>query len=121
MAVLFAMGESLNLMSMIGLIVMSGIIINDSILKVDTINRLRRSGTPLLKAIVLAGHRRLLSIVMTSLTTILAIVPFLHRGDMGSALQYPLSLTLIVGMAAGTMVSLFFVPLMYYLLYRRHS
>ena len=121
MAVLFAMGESLNLMSMIGLIVMSGIIINDSILKVDTINRLRRSGTPLLKAIVLAGHRRLLPIVMTSLTTILAIVPFLHRGDMGSALQYPLSLTLIVGMAAGTMVSLFFVPLMYYLLYRRHS
>ena len=119
MAALFVMGESLNLMSMIGLVVMSGIIINDSILKVDTINSLRRSGTPLVKAIVLAGHKRLKPIVMTSLTTILAIVPFLHRGDMGSALQYPLSLTLIVGMIAGTAVSLFIVPLMYYIIYRR--
>ena len=55
---------------------------------------------------------------MTSLTTILAIVPFLHRGDMGSALQFPLSFTIIVGMVVGTMVSLFFVPLVYYFLYR---
>lgn len=121
MAVLFIMGESLNLMSMIGLVVMSGIIINDSILKVDTINNLKRSGMPLIRAIVVAGHRRLKPIVMTSLTTILAIVPFLHRGDMGSALQYPLSLTLIVGMTAGTVVSLFFVPLMYYIIYRNRS
>lgn len=119
MAVLCVTGESLNIMSMIGLIVMSGIIINDSILKIDTINNLRRDGMPMLKAIVAAGHKRLKPIVMTSLTTILAIVPFLHRGDMGSALQYPLSLTLIVGMAVGTMVSLFIVPLMYYIIYRR--
>ena len=56
---------------------------------------------------------------MTSLTTILALVPFLSRGDMGSALQYPLSLTLIIGMMAGTMVSLFFVPMLYYVIYRR--
>ena len=115
-------GESLNIMSMIGMVVMCGIVINDSILKVDTINRLYRSVTTpqkqtLIKAIMVAGHRRLKPIVMTSLTTILAIVPFLHRGDMGSALQFPLSFTIIVGMIAGTMVSLFFVPLAYYLLY----
>ncbi|MBR0181440.1 MAG: efflux RND transporter permease subunit [Prevotella sp.] len=124
--VLFAVwvaGESLNIMSMIGLVVMCGIIINDSILKVDTINRIYRSvAAPqkhtLIKAIMVAGHRRLKPIVMTSLTTILAIVPFLHRGDMGSALQFPLSFTIIVGMVVGTMVSLFFVPLVYYFLYR---
>ena len=125
--VLFAVwvaGESLNIMSMIGMVVMCGIIINDSILKVDTINRLYRSVPvpqehTLIKAIMVAGHRRLKPIVMTSLTTILAIVPFLHRGDMGSALQFPLSFTIIVGMIVGTMVSLFFVPLVYYLLYRK--
>lgn len=122
MLVLFAFGESLNLMSMIGLVVMSGIIINDSILKVDTINNLKRQeNVSLLRAIMMAGHRRLKPIVMTSLTTILAIIPFLHRGDMGSALQFPLSLTLIVGMAAGTLVSLYFVPLMYYIIYREKS
>ena len=121
---IWIVGESLNIMSMIGIVVMCGIIINDSILKVDTINRLYRSVPvpqkhSLLKAIMVAGHRRLKPIVMTSLTTILAIVPFLHRGDMGSALQFPLSFAIIVGMIIGTLVSLFFVPLVYYLLYRK--
>ena len=94
-------------------------IINDSILKVDTINKLYRSGVPLLKAVWSAGHRRLKPIVMTSLTTILAIAPFLVRGDMGSDLQYPLSLALISGMIAGTFVSVFFVPLAYYVIYKK--
>lgn len=118
---LWLLGESLNIMSMIGIVVMSGIIINDSILKVDTMNRLRREGMPLVTAIWRGGHSRLRPIVMTSLTTILAILPFLSRGDMGSALQYPLSLTLIVGMMAGTLVSLFFIPLVYYLIYRKRG
>lgn len=127
MLVLFLCGESLNVMSMIGMVVMCGIIINDSILKVDTINRLYRhaiaSGSigphTLLRAIIRAGHQRLRPILMTSLTTILAILPLLHRGDMGSALQFPLSFAIIIGMAVGTMVSLYFVPLIYYIMYRK--
>ena len=101
--------------------VMSCIIIYDSIWKIDTINRLRRGGMSLLRAIMMAGHNRLKPIIMTSLTTMLAILPFLHRGDMGSALQYPLSLTIIVGMGIGTMVSLFMVPLFYYLIYKNRK
>ena len=112
-------GESLNLMSMIGIVVMCGIVINDSILKVDTINRLRASGMSLKRAIMDAGRRRLKPIIMTSLTTILAIAPFLVKGDMGSDLQYPLSLALIAGMVAGTLVSIFFVPIAYYAIYRK--
>ena len=118
--VLYVMGESVNIMSMIGMVVMCGIIINDSILKIDTINRLRKEGCSLLNAIAKAGHKRLLPIVMTSLTTILAITPFLHRGDMGSALQFPLSITIIVGMIVGTLVSLFFVPMVYYIIYNHN-
>ena len=120
-AALWLLGESVNVMSMIGIVVMSGIIINDSILKIDTINRLRCGGMSLLRAIMMAGHNRLKPIIMTSLTTMLAILPFLHRGDMGSALQYPLSLTIIVGMGIGTMVSLFMVPLFYYLIYKNRK
>lgn len=119
LAVLWLTGETLNVMSMTGLVVMSGIIINDSILKVDTINRLRRSGMPLHAAVTEAGRRRLRPILITSLTTILALLPFLDKGDMGSALQYPLSLTLVTGMTVGTAVSLFMVPLIYYLIYKR--
>ncbi|MBO7111835.1 MAG: efflux RND transporter permease subunit [Bacteroidaceae bacterium] len=119
LGVLWLFGESLNLMSMIGMVVMCGIVINDSILKVDTINRLREQGMGLKHAILEAGGRRLKAIIMTSLTTILAIAPFLVRGDMGSDLQYPLSLALISGMIAGTFVSVFFVPLAYYVIYKK--
>ncbi len=117
---LWIMGESVNIMSMIGLVVMSGIIINDSILKVDTINRLYRSGekTSLLRSIIIAGQMRLRPIVMTSLTTILALLPFLNKNDMGSALQFPLSITIVIGMIVGTVVSLFFVPLLYFIIYK---
>lgn len=117
---LWAMGESVNIMSMIGLVVMSGIIVNDSILKVDTINHIYRSNgnTSLLQSIIIAGHRRLKPIIMTSLTTILALLPFLTKDNMGAALQFPLSVTIVVGMIAGTMVSLFFVPLIYFIIYR---
>ena len=116
---LWIAGSSINLMSLIGIIVMAGIVINDSILKVDTINRLRREGMPLLRAILVGGRRRLKPILMTSLTTIGAIAPFLIRGSMGADLQFPLSVALIGGMVVGTLVSLLFVPLFYYELYRR--
>ncbi|MDP3436744.1 MAG: efflux RND transporter permease subunit [Bacteroidales bacterium] len=121
MLFLWVFGSGLNLMSMIGIVVMSGIIINDSILKVDTINRLRREGYSLLRAIITGGTRRLKPILMTSLTTILAIAPFLVRGDMGSDLQYPLSLALIGGMIVGTIVSIYFIPVFYYNIYKKRS
>src|SRR5690606_24580939 len=63
---LYLGNNSLNLMSMIGIIVMSGLIINDSILKIDAINQLRNQGYPLMQAIFEGGHRRLRSIVMIS-------------------------------------------------------
>ncbi len=117
--VLWIVGVSLNIMSLIGIVVTCGIVINDSILKVDTINQLRKhEGMSTIRAIMEGGRRRLKPIIMTSLTTMLAIAPFLVRGDMGSDLQYPLSVATIAGMAAGTLVSIFFVPLIYYSIYK---
>ena len=122
---LWIMGETINLMSMTGMVVMSGIVINDSILKIDTINHSRHMKVPsrggLLRAIMEAGQRRLRPIVMTSLTTILAMLPFLSKGSMGAAIQFPMSLTLVVGMTFGTLVSLFFVPMLYYVIYRNRK
>lgn len=119
--VLWICGSSINIMSLIGIVVMCGIVINDSILKVDTINRLRRGGYGTLRAVMTGGHRRLKPIIMTSLTTILAIVPFLFAGGMGNDLQRPLSLALIGGMVVGTIVSIFFIPLAYYYVYRKRQ
>ncbi|MBE0674332.1 MAG: efflux RND transporter permease subunit, partial [Bacteroidales bacterium] len=115
---LIIFGGTINLMSMIGIIVMSGIIINDSILKIDTINHLRMSGVGLMESIYTGGSRRLKPIIMTSLTTILATLFFLFGNDIGSELQKPLALAVIGGMSLGTFVSLYFIPLAYWAIYR---
>ena len=118
---LWICGHTLNLMSAIGLIVTCGIVINDSILKLDAINELRKAGVPLLEAIHEAGRRRLRPIIMTSLTTIFAMVPLLFSSDMGSELQKPLSIAMIGTMSIGTAVSLFIIPLLYWFIYRGKS
>lgn len=110
---LWLFGGTINLMSMIGIVVMSGIIINDSILKIHTINLLRKEGKPLEEAVKEGSKLRLKPIVMTSLTTILALVPFLFIDGLGSLLQRPLALTVIGGMLIGTFISLYLIPLLY--------
>ena len=113
LAGLYFTGHSLNLMSLIGMVVMSGVIVNDSILKIDTINQLRKEGYAVDQAVATGGERRLKPILMTSLTTILALVPFLVAGGLGAELQRPLAIAVISGMLSGTFVSLYYIPLFY--------
>lgn len=116
---LMIFGQSLNLMSAIGIIVTCGIVVNDSILKLDAINELRKTGMPLMEAIHTAGNRRLRAIIMTSLTTVFAMLPVLFTSDMGSELQRPLAIAMIGSMIVGTAVSIFIIPLFYWLIYRK--
>jgi multidrug efflux pump subunit AcrB len=116
---LWIFGGTLNLMSAIGIIVMSGIIINDSILKIDTINRTRAEGHSVMEAIHIAGMRRLKPIIMTSLTTVLGLLPFLFFKGLGSDLQRPLALTIMGGMTIGTLVSIYIIPIIYWAAYRK--
>ncbi len=117
LALLMIFGETMNLMSAIGIVVTCGVIVNDSILKIDLVNELRAKGKPLHEAIHEAGKRRLRAITMTSLTTIFALVPILFTNDMGSELQKPLAIAMIGAMFIGTLVSLFVVPLFYWFMY----
>ncbi len=118
---LMIFGQTLNLMSAIGIIVTCGIVVNDSILKLDAINELRKDGMPLVEAIHTAGRRRLRAIIMTSLTTIFAMLPVLFTSDMGSELQRPLAIAMIGSMVVGTLVSIFIIPLFYWSIYRKHE
>ncbi|MDR2775709.1 MAG: efflux RND transporter permease subunit [Tannerella sp.] len=115
---LMIFGHTLNLMSAIGIVVTCGIIINDSILKIDMINELRKKGMPLMEAIHTAGHRRLRAIIMTSLTTVAAIVPMMFASDLGSEIQKPLAVAMISSMIVGTLVSLYIIPLVYWRIYK---
>ena len=82
-------------------------------------NQLRRQGVDLLVAIHEAGRRRLNAILMTSMTSIVCMLPLLFSNDMGSELEKPLAVATIGGMLIGTPISLFVVPLVYWLVYRK--
>jgi multidrug efflux pump subunit AcrB len=112
------LGESFNVISGIGIIVMAGIIINDSILKVDTINKEYRMKQELNESIIIGGRRRLNPIVMTSVTTILALLPLLFTGGIGAILQRPLAISVIGGLLIGTFASIYYIPLAYLCLSR---
>jgi multidrug efflux pump subunit AcrB len=116
---LYLFNSSLNIMSAIGIVVMSGIVINDSILKIDTINNLRRSGMSLYDSVKIGGERRFKPIIMTSITTILALLPMMVMSGMGVELQIPLALAIIGGLFVGTFVSLYFIPLTYIVIYEK--
>ncbi|PKQ66749.1 efflux RND transporter permease subunit [Raineya orbicola] len=106
-------GATLNIMSVIGLVVMLGIIDNEAILKIDTINRLRKEGMGFEEAISKAGEICFKPVLMTSLTNILALIPFLFDTGIGGDLQRPFVLAIIGGLTFGTFTALFFVSLAY--------
>lgn len=119
---LLLFNQTLNIMSLIGIIIMIGIVINDSILKIDTINQLIKNEEMSIKeAIHKAGIKRLNAILMTSLTTIMAMIPILFTNNMGSNLQKPLAFAVIGSMIVGTLVSLYFVPLLYWVVYQKYD
>ena len=118
--VLWMTGNSLNLMSAIGIVVSTGIVINDSILKIDLINQLRKEGVPLMEAIHTAGETFTCNL-MTSLTSIFAMIPILFTFDIGSELQKPLAVAMISAMTIGTLVSLFVIPLFYWKIYNKED
>lgn len=119
--VLWLCGHTLNLMSSIGIVVTCGIIINDSILKIDVINNLRKEGMPVLEAIHEGGKRRLRPILMTALTSIFGMAPLVFSTQMGSELQKPLAIAMISAMIIGTIISLFMIPLVYWFIYRKQD
>lgn len=115
---LYIANNSLNVLSAIGMVVLIGLLDNDSILKIDTMNRSIDSMS-LMDAIRTAGQRRLKSQIMTFLTTALGLLPVLFSGGLGSELQQPLALSVIGGMCVGVLVSWTVIPLLYYWLAKR--
>jgi HAE1 family hydrophobic/amphiphilic exporter-1 len=110
---LFITGRTLNVASFIGVIMLAGIVVNNAILLVDYINNLRESGMERNEAILKAGPTRLRPILMTTLTTILGLVPLaLGRGE-GAEIQAPLATVVMFGLALSTLLTLLIIPIIY--------
>jgi len=110
---LMAMGQGLNTMSLIGMVILVGIVVNDAIVKVDFINQSRRQGLAVRDAILEAGRVRLRPIVMTTVTTILGLTPMALGIGRGSDLRAPLAIAVIGGLAVATALTLIIVPVVY--------
>ncbi len=109
-------GGTINIMSIIGTVVMVGIIVNDSILKIDAINRNIKRGMNKSDSIKKAKDERLKPILMTSLSTVLALFPVLFSSGIAADLQKPLAIVVIFGLVVGTWSSIVLLPRIYLLL-----
>ncbi len=107
-----------TVLSMIGLLALLGISVNDAILKVDTVRRLCHQGMDSGQAILTASRLRLRPILMTSATTILAMIPMAIGVGGGEQLQRPLALTIIGGLFLTTTLTLFYTPILYQVAHR---
>ena len=107
-------GDTLNMQSIMGLVMLIGIVVNNAIVLVDYINLLRREqGMRIKEAIIEAGRLRLRPILMTALTTILGLVPMALGIGMGAELQASLARVVIGGLLASTLITLLLIPLVY--------
>lgn len=113
---LFFANLPISMVAMVGLIILAGIVVNNGIVLIDYINQLKDSGLSTNDAIIQAGKTRLRPILMTALTTILALVPIAIGSGEGGELLQPLGLTSIGGLIYATILTLIIVPVMYSIL-----
>ncbi len=109
---------SINVIVLIGLIILSGIIVNNAIVLVDYIGKLEKQGMSKMEAIKTAAQVRWRPIIMTSITTVLALLPMALDFNEGFEIRIPLALTLIGGLVFGTFLTLIFIPLVYSMVVR---
>ncbi|MDX2478927.1 MAG: efflux RND transporter permease subunit, partial [Desulfuromusa sp.] len=110
------MGMNLSFMSMLGILALCGVVINDSLVLVDYINRRRREGMSLVAAVTLAGSARFRPILLTSLTTFFGLVPLLTETSTQAQFLIPMAVSLGFGILFGTFLSLLLVPASYLIL-----
>ncbi len=106
-------GTSLNVLSFIGLIMLAGIVVNNAIVLIDYINQLRKKGMDRNEAIIEGGRTRLRPILMTTLTTVFAMIPMALGAGEGAEMRAPMAITIIGGLTSSTFLTLIIIPIFY--------
>ena len=109
---LWLTGTRVSVIVFIGLIMLAGIVVNNAIVLIDRINQLRDEGQPIDQAIVEACATRLRPVLMTTLTTVLGLLPMMFGGD-GAEIRAPMAITVIFGLSCATLLTLLFIPVIY--------
>lgn len=106
-------GQAFSLMSAVGLIMLVGIVVNNGIILVDYTNLLRERGMPILDACYEAGVSRLRPVLMTTLTTILGMIPMCFASSGSAGMVHPIGVAVVGGLFSSTFITLFFIPVLY--------
>lgn len=112
-------GEQLSVISLMGFLVLMGVVVNNGIVFVDYANQLRIGGLERTDALVATGRTRMRPILMTTLTTVLAMVTMIFSQDAGSEMGRGMAIVIVGGLSYATLMTLFIVPVMYDLFYRK--
>ncbi|NQZ90649.1 MAG: efflux RND transporter permease subunit [Colwellia sp.] len=116
---LYVTGTNISVIVLIGIIMLTGIVVNNAIVLVDRINQLRHKGVDKLTAIMEASRSRFRPIIMTTLTTILGLAPLAFSSGEGAELRAPLAITVMSGLLVATMLTLLLIPVLYSLFDRK--
>ena len=111
------MGHVLSLISLFGLVALSGVLVNDSLVLVDFINRARREGAPLFEAVLAGGQKRFRAIILTSVTTVAGLSPILFEKSVQAQFLIPMAISMSFGLMGATVLVLILVPALYLLLH----
>ena len=110
------LGMNLSIMSMCGLVALAGVVVNDSLVMVDYVNRHRDESATIREAAIAAGGRRFRAILLTSLTTFVGIMPMMLETDVQARFLIPMAVSLAFGILFATFITLFLVPGVYLIL-----
>jgi HAE1 family hydrophobic/amphiphilic exporter-1 len=121
LSALLVTGQSLSMSSMIGMLMLVGIVVTNAVVLLDRIEKNRKSGTPTTEAIVEASTTRLRPILMTAFATMLALVPLAMSGSTTSLISGGLAITVIGGLFTSTILTLIVIPVIYEMVWKRRK
>ena len=110
------LGHAVSVLSICGIIALSGVVVNDSLIMVDFVNRARQEGHRLMDAAISAGTQRFRAIILTSLTTFMGLVPIMFERSLQAQVVIPMAISLAFGILFATVITLLLVPALYVIL-----
>jgi multidrug efflux pump subunit AcrB len=110
-----ALGKAISMFSLFGLIALAGVVVNDSLIMIDFINKARQAGMPVKEAVIQSGTQRFRAIVVTSLTTAVGLMPIMAEKSVQAQFVQPMAISLSFGIIFATVITLFLIPSLYML------
>jgi multidrug efflux pump subunit AcrB len=107
---------AVSVLSICGIIALSGVVVNDSLIMVDFVNRARKEGLSLIDAAISAGTQRFRAIILTSLTTFMGLMPIVFERSLQAQIVIPMAISLAFGILFATVITLLLVPALYLIL-----